>query len=447
MIASTRPISFLFLLLGMIAIIVQGNRIEPSLQSSSTSNMSLNPKLMQPAKLSPLMRSILNLRGGEDSDDEEEGNDDDSSDEENDEETPSGGIDYAAILAKVVDVSTEVLDVTKAKVLPVVVKYSKKGAVTAKNTSISIYHALHRAFCAALEGEEAVESDDSDDEDSDDEDGEKVTTAMDKIIGISKKAVTIFQRMVKAALTVPEVDDDMEEDEIDEEGDDENATETTEENEDSSAAEDEQISATTTLDNDFGSYLSKSYDVEDMRGDGKSQGPTIMGGSLQDALRIARQQARMLLVFIPSQRPKGERGVLSFFGSSKKSDAEVDEKDRVAIESLLSKEVGKAANKKARKSKDSDNDHGSFAIWVGKAGSSESISAMKQLKVKETSAKGEKRPILCVVYPASAPVVSINIFHFSRLKICMTQKTQHIPTINAVQITCYLLFGSCNTGL
>ena len=418
----SRPISFLLLMLGIIAMTVQGNRSRPSLSllsSLSTSNTNTNTyayaytcmHIIQSAKLSPLMRSILKLRGGEDEDngtDEEEESDDESDDEGDD--TPSPAIDYAAILENIVDVS-------KDKIFPAIVKCSQKTVVTAKKTSVSIYQALHRAICVALEGEDGEETDDSDDEYSDDEEGEEVTTVMDKIIFISKKSVTMIRRMVKAALTVPEDGGSVvEEGEIDEEDDEVTVEPSEEEKEDEIETDSETIEVESMISNsaaaiDFGSYLAEAYGVDDKRNRGKIVGHTIMGGSLQDALQTARQQARMLLVFIPSERPKGERGGLSFFGGGgKKGNAEIDEMDRVAIESLLSYEVGKAANKKARKNQGSEEDLGSFAIWGGKAGSSEATSAIKQLKVKVTSAKGEKRHILCVVYPAIAAVVSISSF-------------------------------------
>jgi hypothetical protein len=416
MIASSRPIGFLFLLLGIIAMTVQGRRSSSSpsmLTSPSTPNgiVSTETNIMESSsKISPLMRSILKLRSGEDignEADEEEESDDESDDEEED-DASSSAIDYADILQKVLErtmeVTKEVVEVTKERFLPVVVKYSTKSAVTAKKTSVSIYQALRRAIGAALEGDDTEEDEDSDDEDSDDEGGE--ATVLDKVIVISKKSVAIVQRMIKAALTVPEDEGSAEED------DDEDEEVTVESTEDETVADSQTIevestSTSSSAATDFGSYLAEAYGVDDMRNSGKSEGPIILGGTLEDALQTARQQARMLLVFIPSEKPEGERGGLSsFFGGGKKGDAESDEKDRVAIESLLSKEVGKAANKKAKKK----SDLGSFAIWAGKAGSSEAASAMKQLKVKETSAKGEKRPLLCVVYPAVASVVSISNF-------------------------------------
>ena len=89
----------------------------------------------------------------------------------------------------------------------------------------------------------------------------------------------------------------------------------------------------------------------------------------------------MLVVFLPSSKP------------GKKAKAA---KDDVAIESMLSEKVVEAANKKARKSGET----GSFLFWGAKSGSSEATSAAKRLKAKLTSSKGDKRPVLMVVYPA-----------------------------------------------
>lgn len=381
MIAS-RPIAFLLALLAIIAMTVQGHRSSspPSLLSSL--NASVNANALQSSKLSPLMRSVLKIRGGDDEEAEEEEESDDEAEDEAPSSASASAIDYAAILQKVMDVTKEVAEVTKEKVLPVVMKYSKKGAVTAKKTSITIYQALQRAISAAMAGEETEEGDE---EDSDDEEEEKVTTAMDKVIVISKKTVACIKRMVKAAMTVPEAEASVEDDDDVDEAEDETAEDKKGE------PKDVDCDAVTT---DFGSYLAEAYGVDDQRSSGKTKGPVILDGSLQDALQTARQQARMLLVFIPSERPEGERG---FFG--RKGNAESEEMDRVAIESLLSAEVAKAANKKARKKAP---EFGSFAIWGGKAGSREASSAIKQLKVKES--KGEKRPVMCVVYPAVASV-------------------------------------------
>ncbi|KAL3903313.1 MAG: hypothetical protein SGILL_010492, partial [Bacillariaceae sp.] len=103
--------------------------------------------------------------------------------------------------------------------------------------------------------------------------------------------------------------------------------------------------------------------------------------------------ARMLLVFIPAEKPKGGRKF--FFGGGNKNDDDSSTKDQAVIESLLSAKVVKAANKQARKK---GLETGSFAIWGAKAGSGEANSVIKQLKLQPS--KGDKRPTLCAVFPS-----------------------------------------------
>jgi len=129
---------------------------------------------------------------------------------------------------------------------------------------------------------------------------------------------------------------------------------------------------------ELGSYLSTAYGV---KVDDEEQQTAILGGTLTDALREARSQARLLVVYIPSSKP----------GHGKKGGS-----DRTAIKSLLSQEVSTVAEKKARKKVKS----GSFILWAAKAGSAEASVSAKRLKVKPP--KGEKRPTLMVVYPAQA---------------------------------------------
>lgn len=128
---------------------------------------------------------------------------------------------------------------------------------------------------------------------------------------------------------------------------------------------------------DLGSYLAQSYGAPDGRKDA-TESP-ILGGSLADALRIARSSAKLLVVMIPSTAPN-------------KAKTKIDSQ---AITSFLSAQVAKVAKKKARKKGETT----SYLLWSAKAGSSEAAMAMKRLKVKATSSKGDKRPILLVAYP------------------------------------------------
>lgn len=139
---------------------------------------------------------------------------------------------------------------------------------------------------------------------------------------------------------------------------------------------------------DFGSFLEESYSVSVDRGE---EPTTVMGGTIGDALRGARSKARLLVVFIPSARP----------GRGKKKTP-----DHEAIISLLSPEVAEVAEKRARKKHDS----GSFVIWSAKASSPEAITAIKRLKAKQSSSKGDKRPVLVVAYPAQVSGAAALLF-------------------------------------
>jgi UBX domain len=130
---------------------------------------------------------------------------------------------------------------------------------------------------------------------------------------------------------------------------------------------------------DFGKILSKEYGVTDERNE---EDITIMlGGSVGDALRVARNKARLLVAFIPAARPDNSKSTTS---------------DHLTIRSLLSAQVSKAAEKRSRKGAET----GSFVLWGARAGSTESVVAMKRLKTTKLTPKGEKRPTLVVAYPA-----------------------------------------------
>lgn len=126
---------------------------------------------------------------------------------------------------------------------------------------------------------------------------------------------------------------------------------------------------------DFGAYLADAYDVTATRGDG---GAPILTGPLQDALRQARSQGRLLVALIPSHAPRKGHAM-----------------DATAIESFLSQEVTAVADRKAKKNATT----ASFLLWSTKAASSDAALAVKRLKVQTTNSKGKKRPILLVIYP------------------------------------------------
>jgi hypothetical protein len=302
---------------------------------------------------------IFAVRGG--SDDEESGNSEDEEEdvEENadDEDEIPSGIDVSDLLDKVGFITKKTLDLV-----------GKVAMSTAK--------AFQRAIKAGLEG----------DEDAAEDFEEPVLVSI-------KKVFHTLQRMIKAAFTFST-------------GDEEETVASTSESDDYEEEEPDDSGepvksfASKTSQSDFGAFLSKSFGVTDERDE---SGPAVLGGTLSNALQEARSQARMLVIYLPSGRPQ----------QKKKGD-----KDQLAIESLLSSEVADAANKRARKSGE---ETGSFVFWGAKAGSSEATSAAKRLKAKATSSKGEKRPILMVVYPAvvSRTEYSISLSLVTRRIVCL----------------------------
>lgn len=257
-------------------------------------------------------------------------------------------------------------EVSSPEMLGQAIELSKKsialvGKIT-KNVTIQAFRAIQRAIKAGLEGE-------NDEEEQ----------------GLVTKVINSLTRMIKAALTL-EGDGEVQASDVDDDDDIE--------------AEDEDKSEVSTRRNaDFGTFLSNSYDIKDSR---TEDAPQFLGGSLASALETARSQGRMLVVFLPCKRQsKGKKT-----------------KEQLAIESLLSAEVAEAANKRARKK---GGDSGSFLFWGAKVGSSESTAAIKRLKTKTTSQKGEKRPVLAVVYPAQ--VRAVTFCHFSSMLYSLFHKS------------------------
>jgi hypothetical protein len=225
---------------------------------------------------------------------------------------------------------------------------------TALNSVVSTLNSISKAIMRAL----GSLSKDSDEKDS---------------LSLPAKIFQKIRNMITAALS-PEYDKNQEYEGEDEDGDQE-AGETPKISENPKPA---------ASPSDLGGYLAKAYGVSDGRQDPKET--PVLGGSLTDALKIARSSAKLLVVLIPSNAPN----------KAKKNDVQ-------AITSFLSAEVAKVAKKKARKKGES----GSYIYWSAKAGSSEASQAMKRLKVKATSSKGDKRPILLVAYAASVSSCSL----------------------------------------
>jgi hypothetical protein len=296
---------------------------------------------------------ILAVRGG--SDEEESGGNSEDEEEDveenaDDKDEKPSGIDVSDVIDKVGFITKKALDLV-----------GKVAMSTAK--------AFQRAIKAGLEGDEDAAEDD------------------EEPVPVVKKVFHALQRMIKAAFTFSTGDEDETVASTSESDDYE------EEEEADDSGEPVKSSASKTSQSDFGAFLSKSFGVTDERDE---SGPAVLGGTLSNALQEARSQARMLVIYLPSGRPQ-----------QKKKGG----KDQLAIESLLSSEVADAANKRARKSGE---ETGSFVFWGAKAGSSEATSAAKRLKAKATSSKGEKRPILMVVYPA---VVSWTVYHWPPVEL------------------------------
>jgi hypothetical protein len=112
----------------------------------------------------------------------------------------------------------------------------------------------------------------------------------------------------------------------------------------------------------------------------------ILDGSLKDALNMAKSQARLLVVLIPSPKNNAD--------------------DKMAMESFLSVETAKIAEKRPYKSKKKStatstqiSPDGSFLLWTVPPGSTEASTAMKRIRGLQASSKN--KPLLFVIYPAT----------------------------------------------
>jgi len=135
---------------------------------------------------------------------------------------------------------------------------------------------------------------------------------------------------------------------------------------------------------DFGSYLCKAYGAQVQAQDEEEEEERVKvyAGSFAEALAKARSNARLLVVFIPSSKPKKQPN------------------DVKAIQSIFSSEVSQVAERPARKKQQ----EGSFSFWSTKYDSNEATTAMKRLKTssKVNSGKGKgKTPVLMVIYPSA----------------------------------------------
>lgn len=230
----------------------------------------------------------------------------------------------------------DALEAAGSSAVDIVLGLSKRVVVLLGKTALNTVKATSRALAAAFQGEEEESQ----------EEGSVLTTLV--------KAV---QRMWSAVLNP--------------------SSQSTKASKSAAAAVKKPSASASSLPSkvaDFGSFLSNSYGVKATR-DQLDPVPVVLGGSIGDALKIARSKARLLVVLVPDAKP------------SKKGQTA----DQQAVESFLSLEVAKTAKKRAIKAGET----GSFVLWSAKAGSPEAAHALKRLKVK-----AQKRPTLLVAYPA-----------------------------------------------
>jgi len=124
---------------------------------------------------------------------------------------------------------------------------------------------------------------------------------------------------------------------------------------------------------DMGDYLASTYKTASA----SSSSTAILGGSLSDALRTCRSQARLLVAFIPASKPNSSKSKTAF--------------DVTCIDSLRSDEVAQAIQAKK----------GSYVLWAAKYGSPEAIQAAKRLRTSHAAASSKKNlPTLVVAYPS-----------------------------------------------
>lgn len=318
-----RMIELLVLLLVVILVTgAEGSRPFGVSRLANRSTIKRLPSLQSPANVDHSLSQALILRGGSDNESESE-----SEEEEEEEEG-------------------ELLVVSMDAVLDV----SKKALAMLGKLTVATLQMTSRAILAAFDEEEDAYE-----------------------ISVMTKVWRALGRMWKAAWQLEKADDEMVTVRFREErdGDDEVREVPTKKKKAANVHKSKSP--------DFGRFLESAYEVEATRDELHGVQP-ILGGSISDALKKARDQARLLVVFIPTSRPgKGKKNL-----------------DEEAIQGFLSAEVATVAEKRARKKEET----GSYLLWSAKSGSAEAVAAVKRLKAAQTNSKGQKRPILLVAYPA-----------------------------------------------
>jgi len=129
---------------------------------------------------------------------------------------------------------------------------------------------------------------------------------------------------------------------------------------------------------DLGLYLRKTYKVcssASTLSTTNAASPLIRGGSLVEALTAARNEAKLLLIYIPAKKTNNDI-------------------DSACVAALTSPEVADVAE---------NFKNGSYLIWAARADSTETNRAIKRLNIVTAAAKsykGGRRPILLVSYPS-----------------------------------------------
>lgn len=288
------------------------------------------------------------LRGGSEEEEEAEEEDEYKSVEEEEEET---GDEVAVAKISSSSLSSKLMSV------------GKMGILLAVRATVKTALALQRAMSAGLE--EVTTSPSNDDEDG---------TAPSSFIG---KTLDILSAMWNAAMNKETTTSSTKSKEKTDTG-----TSSTSEKDD----EEEEDASTTTKTSthrtrksaDMGDYLAQSYGITQTQDSSSSDNidytaTPILGGSLSDALRQCRSQARLLVAYLPSSKPNKN-----------------SEYDKIAIQSLRSEEVAQAVELKK----------GSFLIWAAKYNSPEYAQAMKRLQGNTKPNTKKKVPTLVVAYPA-----------------------------------------------
>lgn len=247
-------------------------------------------------------------------------------------------------------------DINESNIIKITRKVFHLAARISINAALVVQRSLMAGFVTAFPKKTDLDAN----EDSDDDDNTKKTSFF-------KKVYMILGAMWKAAINVTQDDSSPLESEPKQHHD---------RSEKGALYEISSKSEHSIKNFDMGDFLRSSYGVEASSSSTEIPSAPILGGSISDALRSCRAQARLLLVFIPADKPHKAHG------RSSRSSFDV-----ICIQSLRSQLVAQTlASKK-----------GSYVIWSARYGSPEAIQAIKRLRLLQGK---KKLPTLVVAYPA-----------------------------------------------